>query len=558
MNHVLSNIIDNDVEHTPKVNEVLKNGLGKYQLDKAIDIISEGIVSSMKGATPELTFDGVKKLTPEQTLDLLYKEGKSGSTPFDISKSTIYMVDLGFKWEGEPLYAYTHLPFVKDGSIMTLSDTKYVTSGVVTDSVLTVGQNSILIKTLQGKITIQSLPYQYFLNGNRELYNIPYSERILNHEQKTNKSVMVSPLILYRLATKGLSSFGDIQIRFKEDASLDSTYDCYSLDSLTIKSLKTNDDWARTRPENRMRVYVNKKHKKDLSTRAVAVAMLYVYQHEMEEFSELLDLLNTPAELDLWSFLIGKCVYRDKKTTGDILAIMEAHFITLNFRLDTIHNKRLKGIGIEVDDYYDLLGYVAINYNYMLDKGVEISQDIHKKYLETAYYILYPILVTINRFINNITKKANKSKSPLSLKSVKNYIQNDIRRRTVFSLISGSVNITMSACDSSNDSKYLKLLSVLTMQNQAQGVDHARTRGMANQFKTLHAVDSLVGSIGYLPKKTPSPLFRQNLFLDIDPDTGRFLFTEEELDVLNKIEIMLRSEVIDTESIELSALDTEL
>lgn len=78
------------------------------------------------------------------------------------------------------------------------------------------------------------------------------------------------------------------------------------------------------------------------------------------------------------------------------------------------------------------------------------------------------------------------------------------------------------------------------MQSRGAGVK----RGKQNQFpeatKTLRGYALYIGSILFLNKKAPSPMFRSNLFMDYDLWTGRLTIPNEINETILYLDDMLK------------------
>lgn len=84
------------------------------------------------------------------------------------------------------------------------------------------------------------------------------------------------------------------------------------------------------------------------------------------------------------------------------------------------------------------------------------------------------------------------------------------------------------------------------MQSRGAGVK----RGKQNQFpeatKTLRGYALYIGSALFLNKKAPSPMFRSNLFMDYDLQTGRLTIPSEINDTILLLDDMLKGRVENT------------
>lgn len=555
MNPILSRIIDDDVKHTPKVSPIMKAGISTHQISKGIDILSANIRNALKGAPEELTFEGIRVLRPEETFNILFSPTKESSTQYDLSKSNLVLCDLGLKWSGETLNSLVYLPYLEPGGLITLSDNKYIVSGVITDSVFSVNRDSILVKVLGGKELIYSVGFVINVNGERKHINIPHGPTLIDSDKTVNTKTLAVPLILYYLISKGIKACKGLVIREQEDTSLNKTHDVYTVSELSSRSVKVSSGWDSPIPREQLHIYVHKT-KGTEESRRVAEALIYVYNHETVLFRGIEEAIKDKVtEHELWKYILGTATYRSNKSAGDIRILVENHLTAKRNALDEYSKDKLKHIGVIVNDYFETLSYVAMNYTDMLGREKEINEDPKLKYMETPYYLLFPIILGINKFIIDVTNKYKKASTPLLKKAVEDSYKNNLTRRRIFDIVTGSaINLSLTLLDSSNDNQYLKVGSVMTLQSQGSGVKKAKKKNMSHELKTVNGYNLILGSMLFLNKKTPSPLMRANLFLDICPDTGRIVIDPELEDKAKAINRLLNAH---TESMDIELSEIE-
>jgi hypothetical protein len=72
--------------------------------------------------------------------------GKQNKRIYDVARSDVYLVQFLFSLNGEEVkdVLYIYLPYVTQGGIMTIKNSKYVISPVIADVALSVCSDSIL------------------------------------------------------------------------------------------------------------------------------------------------------------------------------------------------------------------------------------------------------------------------------------------------------------------------------------------------------------------------------------------------------------------------------
>lgn len=81
------------------------------------------------------------------------------------------------------------------------------------------------------------------------------------------------------------------------------------------------------------------------------------------------------------------------------------------------------------------------------------------------------------------------------------------------------------------------------MQSRGQGVN----RGAKSQFpantRFIKGQDPLIGSLLYLAKKSPSPRFKANIFMDYSVNSGKVKIAQEDIEIAEVIDKMLMGRV---------------
>lgn len=81
------------------------------------------------------------------------------------------------------------------------------------------------------------------------------------------------------------------------------------------------------------------------------------------------------------------------------------------------------------------------------------------------------------------------------------------------------------------------------MQSRGNGVN----RGAKSQFpantRFIKGQDPLIGSLLYLAKKSPSPRFKANIFMDYSVNSGKVKIAQEDIEIAEVIDKMLMGRV---------------
>lgn len=95
------------------------------------------------------------------------------------------------------------------------------------------------------------------------------------------------------------------------------------------------------------------------------------------------------------------------------------------------------------------------------------------------------------------------------------------------------------------------------MQSRGEGVRRASKSQFPEATKSLKAQQMYLGSILFLSKTAPSPVFKANPYMDYSLETGRLLMSKERKAQLDNLESMLKGR-IDNDHIDILEEETEL
>lgn len=77
------------------------------------------------------------------------------------------------------------------------------------------------------------------------------------------------------------------------------------------------------------------------------------------------------------------------------------------------------------------------------------------------------------------------------------------------------------------------------MQSRGNGIRRAKNSQFPEGRRILRAYDLYLGSMLFITKAAPSPVFRANVFMNYNVNTGRILVPEELDRPLHKLDSML-------------------
>jgi hypothetical protein len=549
MNSILHKVL---IDNSPDISENVVNGLATKIIPEAPAYLDKIIKSVFKSAPEGFRYLGYRKLSPDEVYNSLFS-GKNKTVVYNIAKNNLYTIELIFDYEGSRIKRHLLLPYVLDGGIITLSDTKYHIVPVMSDTVISVGDNEVFIKLLRDKTNVYRDNKNIKVNGKVTNAQILYSNlcRAKVTSAKTNLSKTVTPLSGYVLGDLGLvdsfKRYLNITPIFTTAPISDADradYIVYESNKIKPKSLKDNKYEGH---DFKILIDINAEiHKPTLLENFIAgiFYMLDIFPAYTFDLMTLLQVEspeNKRKEILLWRMILGRLAYKDYYSLDRVYTLMEEHFSIISCYNDEWVKSKLTEIGIRIETFFDLLVEVLDRFNIWLLERKESNNTIDKRYLDIPYYILCELIIGINKTVFETKRKKERG---LSETEVINIFNKNLSPTKIFKVMKSSgMNIALMLVDSTSDNKYAKITSIFEEQSRGNGV----TRGTNNQFPeaTRHIAsdDIIVGSFLYLGKNNPSPKFRANLFVNVDVKSGRVITTEQQKKTIAKLDTMLKGKV---------------
>ena len=542
-----------------KMNEDIGNGLSRPYMAALPEYLSSVFNSAMKTLTPDikLEYKGYRKLTP---LEDFYNGINASATKnsIDISRSYLYKVEYGFEYNGIPINRVLALPFVTRGGYLKLSDSHYAITPVLSEYPLSPAPGEIFIRILRDKLNIKKMYRKILINNEKQSVQVVHS-RSYKLVDKVNDMIPVALYGFLKYGFKGLfkSKFNADIIAVKYTDTTDETYgEKYNIyrstgvKPRTINILNYSNHDVAILVEKKdvtpvLEVYIASLiYSMDLSP--MFAANLPNVIGDISEPTTYFDYSNISDESLFWITLLGKVIFKNKYTTDRIQVDTLEHINILNGYLDSIVKIRLEDINIYVDDIYDLLLYAIDNFNELVLAQESHSSKVSNRYIDLEYYILYDLIVGINKAFLEIKRAAKRNRiGEVEITRIFNMF---LPTKKIYRIIkSSATNIAIAPIESTSDNMYFKMTSILEDQNRAQGVNKSKKNVFPINTRSIRGEDIMFGSILHQIKKYPSPRFRFNPFVNIDINKGKFIFTDQQLETISKIDTMLSDTSVNKE-----------
>lgn len=534
-----------------KMNEDICNGLSRPYIAILPEYLSAVFKSAMTTLTSDikLEYNGFRKLTP---LEDFYNDINASATKnsIDISRSYLYKTEFGFVYDGIPINRVIALPYVTRGGYLKLSDSHYVITPVLSEYPLSPSPGEIFIRILRDKLNIKKMYRNIIVNNEKKAIQVIHS-RSYKLVDKVND---VIPIALYGFLKYGLRGLFkrifnvDINVvKYTEftDKSYSEKYTIYRSTGIKPRTINILN-------YNNHNVAILIKKEDVTPTLEIYVASL-IYSLDLspmfgeniltvigdiKEPTTNFDFTDIDDEKLFWITLLGKIIFKNKYTIDRIQVDTLEHINILNGYLDNIVKERLEDINIYVDDIYDLILYAIDNFNELVLAQEAYSSKVSNRYLDLQYYILYDLIVGINKAFLEIKRSGKRNR--IGSVEITRIFNMFLPTKKIYKIIkSSATNIAIAPVESTSDSMLFKMSSILEDQNRAQGVNKSKKNVFPLNTRSIRGEDIFFGSILHQIKKYPSPRFRLNPFIKIDIAKGKFIFDKSKTQTIHLIDKML-------------------
>lgn len=567
MNNTLASIIDN---HCPKFNKRVTDGNIKDILKKCPEYLDAVFRSSIKSlsSSVDLVYDGCRRLTPEEE----YRANFVGTPPkaqYDIAVSDLYMVEFQFTYcQKDVIKKPVYLPYANEGNILKISDVVYAMMPVLSDTVISPSSTKVFVRLLKDKLTFESYIYNVMINGNKEPKSLIYTTIIKTSKMKLMDYLgkVMSAASLYLLGKYGFIETikryvhtDNVIVTNKNVDHLREEYDVYESCKVPPRNLKDRRGYE----PNEVKICIHKSVGATSSQflENFIVGTIYTLDalsFSANDFVEAVESGNVRDEIDYWRICLGRIAYNNTFSVDRYIMDANSHFTALEGYLDSLIKEKLKENNVIVDNFFDLIYSIMEKFNVWLLGSKMYNSDLSNRYIDIYYYILYDIIVGFNKVILNINKRVDKKiGGPLDLKEINRIFNNDFGVKKIFSIVKSSqISLAVqSISDYTLDIKYPKITALLEDQSCGEGVRRASKAQFPEATKTLKAQQMFLGSLEFLSKSKPSPVFKANLYMKYNEETGRLLLDRPTKLRLEKLESLLKGRIVD-DRIEILESDT--
>lgn len=518
---------------TPQINPVIGEGVAFHEL-KRVDEYVDQIFKLISADFPDsLTYVGYRRQTPlESTLHKM----KTGT--YDFAKSSVYLNEYSFRYisrEGTessikvPLY----LPYCAPGGIMYISGSRHVISPVLTDQVISLGQNSVFVGVIRGKVTFKQVPHTFICNGIAETVKVvwasAYNRSDRQKKDQTTTKAMAS-LAHYLFCKYGLFE------TFEKFAKITPVIGGREIDEEHYPS----SEWVvcestRLRPTTCLdRVYqatslkvAIKKCDFNNMARNLVAGFFYVVDHFPDRMS--VDDLSSKAN---WLVLLGIINVTGNRPHGYLLDEMKKHISSLDGYLDKPIELSLRDIGVNVRSFFELMGVIIENYNDWMLTDPGRAYSMYDKRVTVMQHLLFDVTKAIVYTLYDLQDPRKSA----TLRDVENVFKKNLKPGRIFKITKN--HRELSALSYSGDNKALKFTSALVPQAKLQTGPTGRGHSGGSETQKLHSSVAEVGGYLNIPKAEPSGRSRINPLVHLS-EKGVVMRNEDLRAMLDEVQVMI-------------------
>lgn len=573
-------------KYTPPFNPDIVSGRHIEQTLKELpDYLSELFKSLIKSKAAHIPLEyvGYRIQTPEEMVNSAF--GNDRKATVDLAPSSFYNIEFIFRYNGTDIKLVRPL-FYSDGQLINMTGTTYAVIPILSDTVITPSASSIFIRLLRDKITVTGMYRQFLRNGKAHAINIINTQLLKTNEQQIVDKLgkVVTPFALYPLGKYGIDNVmktyfeldvSDFMITEKPvdeeeyvvfsstkvkppglgRLSRRKTVNVYNVTTRqAIDQSSATFDYVGTD----IKIAVKKKKleiienmcKLDMFENFIA-GILYTFEIFTENSSQEVKNFfstyrkNLNNEKLFWKIIIGKIAYKNSYSIDRIAADMHTHYTLIEGYLDVLSQSKLKEIGIEADNFYDLIMVVLSQYNIWLIDNKEYQNNLKNRYVDVSYYIGYDFLYAFNKAMLQLTKRGRNGVIP-TINEVTKILSEELKKNTTEKLIkSPQQSLAIVLPDYAGDNSIFKVGTQIDDQSSGIGVRRAKSASFPSSAKLVTPQDYGFGSGWYVAKKKPSPRFKRNPYGQFDLKTGRIIFSSEDLQRFQKMTAVLNGRILE-------------
>ncbi|WP_257292814.1 hypothetical protein [Endozoicomonas sp. ONNA1] len=426
----------------PKFNPLIGNGIAVAQMEYAAKMVDDIWRASEAYFPKGLKYVGCERCSPIEMYRVM-AEKKRGRRSMERARSDVYLMKYHFEWT-EPgsnrveklKPKYCLLPFARKGGLITIRGAHFCVSPAMIDPTFSVVHNGLFIHPLKARISIESAPFSFLANGQRNTSSLAFSA-IYNKKASGKKSkrrgITAPTLGCYLFAKFGVT---EVFLRAGTEVKVDTVFE--------LERTLDQEEWVicsstRIKPVN------FGKRRYEPSDTAIAVpksnytplvkSLVGAYMHLVDNYPDqvLPEFVNDER---LWRKLLGMEIFEEVTNYGQLLSSMEEHLHSLDAYIDVIVREEYAKHGLHVNDMYDLMFNVIETMPVRMLKAN--NAGLYNKEIITLKYVLFDIYYTINNVFFRLLRGGD---SLQTLKDIEEVFRDKWKRDLILNLHSSKHSV---------------------------------------------------------------------------------------------------------------------
>lgn len=449
------------------------------------------------------------------------------------------MVKYFLSYNGERLLdVYLNLPFTEPGGIYRASGSQYQVIPVIGDKVFSPGENEIFMAIGRAKVKFRKINHPLIVDGQGDSAQVIWS-KLYNTKTGSRATMKVLPTLAHYLFCK----YG-VKETFKKYAGADVVVGtpgtinrhAYPIEDwvicestrLPILRIGRSKQYAQTKPCNIM--FAIPRQQFNQTVKSILGGFYYVADH----FPEHLDA-QWVDQTTKWLILIGLINKPGDVSYGILQANMMSHLASLDEYVDVMIKKDLEILGIEANDFFDILGLMIREFSVWVRKAESTINSMYGKELIAMRNMLYPIKSSINKMAFRFQAAAGKD---LRQKEVESIIAQHVKPGSIYRCTREGRGITSFQFSGSN--KALKVTTSLMTQDQVGRQKKQSAVASDDPGKRIHVSVAEVGGAFIVSKSDPSGRNRINPWVRVS-DRGIIEQHPDLVPLTDKVQAILKT-----------------
>jgi len=505
----------------PKMNPLTAEGYATVQGKGIEAFIDRRIRSTERGFIEGFEYVRMERCTPREQHQVMSRAFNSSQRRREIAKSSLYLVKLLFRYNGEDLYpTYLELPYFEPGGMFWIFGTRYSTAPVLADNIFTVSSNKMFIWLDQSKHIIHRMEYECRQNGHTLRTYVTHSR--LHHASDarpgtdTKPEVTANPTLIHYL----LCRYG-ATVAFREFAGANIV--AGRIEEITPEKYHPREWAIFTSAGNPPR----RGKRRDYTVPDIALAIKLSEVTELVRsfvvgFFYVCDWFPTEVSVDkldytrLWMILLGKINFAEAHP-GKHFEQIQKHLESMDNYITEIDQEKLEMAGVVCSTIYEILVYAT---NVLIDPVPATNSDIgsvFNKQLKVLPFILRDITYAINNL--KFALKGASDKKTLTTKLVQDIVRSKLRPN-LFQKVRQPEHSEVDTVSYPGDLMLANITSRLIPQNESPSRRGGKKKNenLSDPAKWLHASQGEVNGLLQLPKSDPTGRSILNHYLQISPN----------------------------------------